>query len=344
MDLNIVLARVDPAYRDDFCNFQQRYGNRLYMKGFLPPSVWEQFFELAPDSLAEFWLAYEGKRPVGRVGASLMPSYQGLGSVGFFELDLNYGPYGEVSKALLKQATNWLKKKSCSKVVGPMNLNTWFPYRFRSDQDITKRFSWEPVHPPEYLQECLHFGVVLDTKYKAFNTGQLSDFVEKTKTAYGHCLNQEYHFRNFDSECFLERDIPILYEMSMECFKGNYLFEPISLEAFRALYVPIVDKMDHTLGKICFAKDGSPAGFGFSFVDDGVFVIKTLATMPLHRGHGISNALAYLAGSAAYKRGLHSYITAIIHAGAQSESYGKKGTIIWEHNYDLLAFGLKKSE
>ena len=336
MDIKIVAAKLDQTYMDEFCSFQQKYSDKKFSKGFLPPQVWRQFLVQTPEPMANFWLAYLGDRPAGRIGASLMPSHKGLGSIGFFELDTSHKRYGDIAQSLLKQATSWLKSRSCHKAVGPMNLNTWFPYRFRSDEEVKRRYSWEPIHPQSYLDEWLGYGFSVNARYKAFNTGELGKFVATTQGAYEHCLSEGYHFRDFDAEYFFDRDIPILYEMSMECFKDNHLFEPISLEAFKSLYVPIADKMDHSLGQICFAKDGSPAGFGFSFIDDDAFVVKTLATMPQHRGHGISNALAYIAGTTAYERGMRSYITAIIHAGAQSESYGKKGELIWEHNYDLL--------
>ncbi|MFK7823303.1 MAG: GNAT family N-acetyltransferase [Oligoflexales bacterium] len=340
MNIEIIPAKIDQLRVEDFCKFQQTHGNREYDKGFLPTKVWQQFLEQAPESLAEFWLAYYEDKPVGRIGASLMPSYQGLGSIGFFECDLTLSSYREIIFALLQKAIDWLKARSCYKAVGPMNMNTWFPYRFRSDEDIVKRYIWEPVHPPEYLEEWISFGFSVNARYKAFNTDQLAGFIRKTKPSYNSCIEKGFHFRDFDQDCFLERDVPILYEMSMECFKDNYLFEPISLDSFRSLYVPIADKIDHSLGQLCFAKDGSPAGFGFSFIDGDSFVLKTLATMPQQRGHGISNALAYLAGTTAYDRGFNNYITAIIHAGAQSESYGKKGNIIWEHNYDLLEISI----
>jgi len=340
MEIEIVPARIDHDRKKDFCNFQQWYGNQKYKRGFLPPQLWQQFLEEAPDSLAEFWLAYHHGKPVGRVGASCMQKNRGLGSIGFFECDLSIKPYKETVGALLHQATKWLKSKSCHKAVGPMNLSTWFPYRFRSDRQIVRRYIWEPIHPPEYLEEWLRYGFTVNASYKAFKTDELANFVGKTESAYHKCLDQGFHFRDFDKDYFLQRDVPIIYEMSMECFKDNHLFEPISLPAFSSLYIPIADKIDHSLGQLCFAKDGTPAGFGFSFIDGDSFVLKTLATMPHCRGNGISNALAHLAGSAAYKQGMRSYITAIIHAGAQSESYGKKGEIIWEHNYDLLEISL----
>lgn len=336
MNVTLIPARTDETTIDEFCNFQQRHVSSQFAKGFLAPAVWLQFLGQLGENEAEFWLAYHDGKPIGRIGASILPSHPGWGAVGFFECDLSIEAYPQVVEALLKQAIHWLKQKSCCKALGPMNLNTWFPYRFRSDKHINRRFSWEPVHPYEYLEEWRKFGFTQNACYKAFNTGCLDVFVNKTRPAYLNCLSQHYHFREFDHEYFIERDIPILYEMSMECFKDNHLFEPISFEAFRSLYVPIADKLDHSLGQICFAQDGSPAGFGFSFVDDDAFVIKSLATMPQHRGHGISNALAHLAGAAAYHQGKREYITAIIHTGAQSESYGKKGKLLWEHHYDLL--------
>ena len=69
-------------------------------------AVWARFLDLAPAEFAEFWVVFDGETPVGRIGASLMPSHPGTGAVGFFEV---VDAEKEVAETLLDAAEAWLK-------------------------------------------------------------------------------------------------------------------------------------------------------------------------------------------------------------------------------------------
>jgi GNAT superfamily N-acetyltransferase len=80
------------------------------------------FFEHAE---AEYFLAFRGSEPVGRISAHIdhrLNAYQ----------DVNWGLFGffesiddpEVSRALLSAAETWVGVRGCSELVGPMDFNT----------------------------------------------------------------------------------------------------------------------------------------------------------------------------------------------------------------------------
>lgn len=134
----------------------------------------------------------------------------------------------------------------------------------------------------------------------------------------------------------MEREVPALYEVSMAGFKDNFLFEPLPFEAFRSLYVPIAGKMDLSLSDLALSPEGKPLAFFFYYEDHGYVVYKSVAVSPEARGQGLSNAVAYFAAEAGLKRGLTKMITALVKSGAQSESYAKKFSLLWEHRYALF--------
>ena len=81
----------------------------------------------------------------------------------------------------------------------------------------------------------------------------------------------------------------------------------------------------------------------YTFVDrceadgqpEAAIVVKTIAIKPNQRGKGLSNALMYLAISKGRELGAHYAISATVHSGIQSESYARKGEVLWFHEYAL---------
>jgi ribosomal protein S18 acetylase RimI-like enzyme len=134
----------------------------------------------------------------------------------------------------------------------------------------------------------------------------------------------------------METEVPILYRISMQGFRDNYLFEPIPFEAFRQLYVPIAKKLDFSLSRFAIDPQGQEMGFFFCYMEGDSLVFKSVTIDPAYRGRGVSNALTHLSSTDALKRGATGYISALMRAGAQSESYLKKGGFLWQHKYALF--------
>lgn len=294
-------------------------------------AVWARFLDLAPHGFAEFWVAFDGETPVGRVGASLMPSYPGTGAIGFFEV---VGARADVAKALLEAAEAWLKGKGVQQAVGPMNLNTWFPYRLRTDSH-SESFGWEPNNPREYPQFFEAAGYSVCEHYHTVGSAGLGAYAEKTKGAYEAALAEGFTFRPFDGPNFLDREIPPLFELSMAGFKDNFLFEPITVQQFRELYVPIVKKMDFSCAFFALSPEGKEAGFFFAFPDTSYLVFKSATVLDSYRGKGLSTAMTYLAAREGVARGLENFISALVRTGNRSESYAKKAAALWDHHYAL---------
>ena len=334
--MRIIRLSESPGSLEAFSNLADQVRRQPYRTGLLPAQVWNGFV-LTPTPFAkEFWIALnESGSCVARIGASLSPTRSQDGAIGFFECDLSSQDALSAASALLETAEEWLKAKGVRSAIGPMNFNTWFPYRFRTGEPKA-RFSWEPENPPEYLQIWEKAGYRPLESYHSQGHSGLSAFSERLKQSFDKAQSFGFTFRPFDSAKVMEQEVPILFDISMEGFRDNFLFEPIPFESFRALYVPIAGKMDLGLSFIASHAEHGPVGFFFTFQDGEYAVFKSVAVKPIARGRGVSNALMYLGAERALSRGLSKLITAMVKSGAQSESYGKKAELLWQNDYVLL--------
>lgn len=322
----------------DFCALQEASLQGDYARGRQSPTFWNQILASVLPGSAGFWVAYQGDRPVGRIGAGLLSRHAAWGSLGFFEVvtqELSERDARTVAKKLLDVGTDWLKEQGRKHVIGPMNLNTWFSYRFRLDAD-PQLFPWEPVHPPEYVKMWTDYGFTINSEYIAYHTDHLQGFVQATEKDFNHASTLGYRLQPFQPSLSMSHEISSLHQMSREAFRQNHFYEDLSLDHFQSLYVPNADAKGTTEVLIILAPDGQPVGFGYALMCQGDLVIKTMAVSEAHRGKGLSNALAHALGRFGLQNGSRGYTTAIIHRGAQSESYAKKGKILWEHHYGLF--------
>lgn len=332
-------ARNDaPKWIADFCEVPSRLRQGPASIGLAAPQLWGQFLKMAPPQGSEFWLAYEGDTAVGRVGVSLAPHYPGTGVVGFFETDVRHAEHEAIATMLLSTAVEWLKTKGCTSFVGPMNLNTWFQYRFRVDED-DRAYPWEPQNPKEYPHYFEKAGFAPLEKYHSVGSAGLAEFAAHAAGGYQKALSLGYTFRGWDGANVLEKEVPILHTISNEGFAQNFLFQPLPLELFRQLYVPLANKFDFSYSFFCLNPQGKEVGFCFSFLDGDALVLKSATVLASDQGKGLSNALMHLSATEALKRGITKYTSALMREGNRSESYSKRGTTLWSHHYTLYKKG-----
>ena len=150
--MKTIALSASPGHLDAFAALPAKVRRDPYRTGLLPSEVWKGFVMMPTPFPKEFWIIEDSRgEVVGRIGASVSPTRKGEGAIGFFEVDLASGDSAKIADALLSQAESWLKSKGVSSAHGPMNFNTWFPYRFRVSEP-KERFTWEPENPPEYVE------------------------------------------------------------------------------------------------------------------------------------------------------------------------------------------------
>ena len=325
----------------DFCELPGRVRQGRYRAGLLPPETWGLFLSAPFPFAREFWLCYQQDRAVGRIGANVSATYPDVGFFGFFELELKPG-YPDTAHALVTSACDWLRAQRVKQIIGPVDFSTWFPYRFRLDDGDERIFAWEPVNPPEYagLLEAAAFAVA--DQYSSTAFGDLSAVINKLEPACRHALEAGYSFREF-GRAEIDADLPALYRISLDAFRDNYLFEPISEALFAQLYVNIADKEKDNASWFVIDPDGEEVGFLYAFVDqwrqaghmETAVVLKSAAVAAAARGRALSNALIYLALTEGLRMGAEYAISALVRSGIQSESYARKGAFLWRHDYGL---------
>lgn len=116
-DLKTFIRLVEAIYKDDPNWVKPLEMERLEL---LTPKT-NPWFEHAK---AQFWIAYRGGKPVGRISAQVCDMVQdlilkGLGQIGMYEAVDD----SEISTALFETAESWLKDQGMDQVQGPYNLS-----------------------------------------------------------------------------------------------------------------------------------------------------------------------------------------------------------------------------
>jgi GNAT superfamily N-acetyltransferase len=334
------------AFADVFAELPRHVRREPYRAALLPGAAWKAFLDF--PLTREFWVAEKGGRAVGRVGASLSPSYPGTGYLGFFEVDMEDPDRDMVARALIDVANAWLGGCGARKVYGPLDVATWFNYRFRvpadpsADEEAEPAFAWEPVNPPEYVRWFAERGFTEAERYHSLgfrphDPALVDLIVAATGVAYDQARQRGMTFRALDTTR-LDAELSVLYALSMEAFCENFLFEPIPFEAFRALYAAAAAHIDERLTYFVLDPCGREAGFVFAFIDRGYTVVKTIALRPQFRGQKLSTALMHVVFKETAARGLGQAISALVKNGSKGEILATRQENVreWRREYALF--------
>jgi hypothetical protein len=320
-------------WTNQFLEVSKKIRSDFELSGYPSDQVWIQFLEAKVAFDREFAVCFDDSGTCqGRIGVALMPVYPEFGAIGFYEANDD----SAVANCLMDWAKGWLRERNVKTAIGPLNWNTWFNYRFRTDQQPF-HFSWEPLNPKHYPKQWQVLGFRHCESYHSVIAEGLESYVKKTQVFYEELVLQGYSFRTFHNGAdFINRDLPSLFHISVDAFKDNFLYQPIDLEQFRDLYVPLVNKMDFSLCYFVSNDGGEDVGFFFGFLDPiKALVLKSVGILSKFRGRGLSNALSHLMAKGAHKNGINRYISALMRKGVQSESYSRKGSFVLEHTYEL---------
>lgn len=306
--------------------------------------------QLALQRPADLFLAWEGDTVVARAAAVCSTGREGAGVLGLYEAAS--GRQGDLgTKMILDAAIPWAASQGIEELSAPVDVNTWFSYRFpvppTSGECTRAPAPWEPTQPPEYLERFRKHGFEEAEHYQTRGFGfptsgthTVSDVVRYSATALEAACAAGLSFQRLDDGVSVPTFLEELHPLCLEAFGESPLFEPVSQEVFRGLYQDALTRPEADLTHWARDAEGRLVGFIFAFRQASEMVIKTVAVMPAARGTRLSRALVHFAVKAAAEADIHTVISALVRRGNTSEYLGRPhlmpGVETWTQDYVLL--------
>lgn len=166
----------------------------------------------------------------------------------------------EVAGAIFDEVRSLARKYRITRLIGPMEGNTWNSYRFNDAED-RPRFYMEPYHHPYYPAQWKAEGFVPLARYASridrdLVVDQLAiRFKDEDLAVAGISVRPL-------NKAYLLQELALIGQFSIDAFKDNFLYTPLSVQEFVMKYhrlgqllVPrlvllAVDKKDTLLGFI----------------------------------------------------------------------------------------------
>jgi GNAT superfamily N-acetyltransferase len=211
---------------------------------------------------------------------------------------------------ILRPARERLADVGCTLAVGPLDGTTWNRYRLLSERGSEPLFFLEPDNPDDWPGHFTEQGFTPLAQYysavTAGGAGPASPPIPAGMT-----------LRQLDLNCF-DEELRRIHALSLEGFRGNFLYSPIGVEDFLALYrgirpyvrpelVLLLERQDRLIGFIFGVPDWLQAKRGET-IDTAI--AKTMAVRLDHRGEGLGTLLlarfAEVTAELAYRRVIHA--------------------------------------
>lgn len=329
-----------------FTEFPRKVRKKEYLSGVPSPEVSRRLLSWGFMNGSAFWLIYCGDELVMRLSARIAPQLEATGTIGFFEIDESAPEIEKCFEAGLGVATEWLRSQGAKSIIAPVDLNTWFNYRFSDEgSHFFPRFSWEPTTPPLYkklfqkagFSDYAYFHTIV---FPHFRIGNFCLGTGPMKRSYERLHEKGFRLRPFRMETFAKDELPLFHEISHETFKESLLFEPIDFATFKGLYSEAMMRYDFSPSTVLVSPEGKDVGFIFAFFDGDYLVIKSIAIRDEFQGLRISSGMIYNAAKLAWKKKKKATISALVRTGLASEKIeGSVKKTMWftkKHEYSLL--------
>ncbi|MFP4357537.1 MAG: N-acetyltransferase [Puniceicoccaceae bacterium] len=289
----------------------------------VPAAEWDR---LSPD---QHLVLHDGNRSLARcsVWTDTLPEWEGTrpGAIGHFDaVDRESG------KRVLDAALRWLRARGKSLVVGPVNGNTWNPYRLVTKSDGRPPFAMEPAHPPFYTDLWKSMGFRSAAAYLSAEVPLELPEDPRLERTIRRLQAGGVRIRNLDAEDY-ENELRRIHSVSCAAFAGNFFYTGIGEGDFLALYAPYRERLNPGLVFLA-EKQGDVVGFLFGVPDwaqasrgeavDTV-VYKTVAVLPKRELAGLGLWLSHRGHAAAADLGFRR----VVHALMTSQS--RLGNLNW---------------
>ncbi|HEY4201635.1 MAG TPA: hypothetical protein VGM83_13865 [Devosiaceae bacterium] len=235
----------------------------------------------------------------------------------------------EAAIGLLEETVSRLRAEGFGGVIGPMDGDTWHSYRTVTQSDGTPPFAMEPVSGGHDHATLVGAGFEPISRYVSSRALLVDTLAAEPVRLDGVSVSQ------WDG-AGAEQLIGKLFAMSGSAFAGNHFFKPIGLDAFLALYRPILPMLDPR--HVLFAHaDGDLVGFLFGFPDrlareNPAAVLKTYAS----GRRGVGHLLADTYHRQALAMGHEHVIHALMHESNISQERSARHNATVFRRYALM--------
>ena len=217
---------------------------------------------------------------------------------------------------LIETACRNLAAEGVRAVVGPMDGNTWNSYRVVTESDGSPHFLMEPTSGPCDLEAFTGAGFTPVASY-------ISARQDLGQVPAAEATELQIVSWNGNNAEALFADV---HALSVDAFAGNPFFQPLSLDAFLAIYMPMVPLLRPELLLFARAPDRSLLGYFFAVPDyaqgpqpkDVIF--KTYAS----RVPGAGRAMVDRALRTSREQGYRTAIHALMHADNRSTDRSRR--------------------
>ena len=236
--------------------------------------------------------------------------------IAFYECTENQ----ELSFILLQAISDYCKLQGFEHIIGPLNSSTWNSYRFATET-ITDSFLSESFHKGYYTNQFKQFGFKTIAEYITRIDTKL--VLPKASTV----LNENISFRNLEIENF-EMEMRKVFSFCKEIFRNNFLYTPISEEAFLKKYNAIKSIINPEFVLIA-EHEGEIVGLILALHDlychnEKRLIIKTLARKSGVKYVGLAQELTSRLLNIASKYDYKSILHAFMHERNASTNVSKK--------------------
>lgn len=263
-----------------------------------------------PPGSAVLFCVTGGDLVKAHAAALVNPSLPG-GLLGWFEAENS----PDAAAALFDAVQAHFSRLGISSVIGPMNGSTWESYRVALPEGTP--FFLDAESMPYYWNLFESNGFEVIAEYHSSRADLSETSFRKLEQLTSFFQSRGVTIENFErgkAEVILRE----IHELSLESFRNNFLYSPISLEYFLQKYLPLVVNIPPEFILLARDPSGRLAGFLFSVPnllcrDRKELILKTIAVRPDCRRLGLGTFLVELCRRRAFEAGFQTVYHALIY-------------------------------
>lgn len=221
------------------------------------------------------------------------------------------------SRLVLQQACEQLALHGCTIAVGPVDGSTWQRYRLVTERDNVPPFFLEPDNPDEWTSEFIDTGFFSLATYSSAINDDLNRRDSRAGQAQMRLKSAGVEIRALRDDDFAG-ELSRIYKVAEVSFRKNFLYSPLSEDAFSAQYALI---RNFIRPELCLIAEfnSRPVGFIFALPDAlqmargetvDTVIIKTVAVLPERAYAGLGallvNQCQEIARNLGYKKAIHA--------------------------------------